>query len=124
MTDIKLSIVGIVRQGGGFVVKDASNNTYDCKTPEDLWNDVMAITSNKALPGTTISQEEVDSEEDNGALLADACNQVRDMVGENHGMFAGHLAAEMARKVAPFGLKSLRNLSKRDRFGNRKKSGS
>ncbi len=117
----KLTIVGIFRDGSKMVLVDSARQQYECSTPEELWADMGAILGDKMLPGTVITQEQVEGEDD---LLKDACDQVRSIVGENHGKFLGYVAGEMTHKMGPFALRTLRNASGRDRFGLRKRKGS
>jgi hypothetical protein len=121
MADQRLTIVGVFKDGKHIVLADADRKQYACGTPQELWDDLMAIIADKALPGTVISQEQVDGDED---ILKDACDQVRDVVGEHYGRFWGRLAGEATKKVGPLTLKTLRNVSKGDRFGRRRNRGS
>jgi hypothetical protein len=77
---------------------------------------MMVILSDKALPGTVITQAQVEGDDD---ILEDASDQVREVVGDSYGKFWGRIAGETAKKVGPFTLKTLRNVSKRDRFRTR-----
>lgn len=120
MSDHKLNIVGFIRTANGFTLKDAVGGTYDCSTPQELWDDLMRISNDKSLPGSVVTEQQVDAEEDED-LLSDACAQVRETVASNHGRFFGYVASEMTRKMAPITLRTLRNISKRDRFNLRSK---
>ena len=116
----KLTIVGIFRDGDKIVLVDSARQQYECSNPNELWADMGLILGDKALPGTVISQAQVEGEDD---LLKDACDQVRSIVGENHGKFLGYVAGEMTHKMGPIALRTLRNVSNRDRFGIRKRKG-
>jgi hypothetical protein len=114
----KLSIIGVSKNGNGFVLMDSQKRKYDCVNKDELWNDMMAIVGDPALPGAVVTKAQIDNDDE---LLGEACDQISSAVGDSFGPFWGRLARESSKKVAPFTLKTLRNVSSRDRFGHRKK---
>ncbi len=119
--DSKLIIIGVFQEGDEIILVDSRRQQYSCANPQDLWNDLLAIMNNKALPGAVITQEQVEGGDD---LMKDACDQIKNLVGDAHGKLAGHLAGELSQRLVPLGMKVLRNISKRDRYaGLRKGSG-
>ena len=84
-------------------------------TPEELWNDLMAITSDPQLPRAELTGAQIAGEDD---ILADTCNRLGEVVSERYGLLAGHVGSEAARRLAPTLLRGLRRMSRR-----RKRSG-
>ena len=115
----KLNIIGVSKDGKGFVLLDSNKVKYDCANKDDLWNDMMAIVADPALTGAVVTKAQIDNDDEE--LLGEACDQISEVVGDSFGPFWGRLAREASKKTAPFTLKTLRNVSTRDRFGHRKK---
>ncbi len=102
--DHKLFVVGLFKDGRCIVVVDGERKQYQAKTPQELWDDLMTIMADPALPGTVITQAQASGDDD---ILADACDQVEDMFGDRYGKFWGRLAGETTKRVAPLTLRLL-----------------
>ncbi len=100
-----LSVIGVFREGDTFILVDANQDQYECTSPEALWADLMAITSDPSLPKTELSGAQVAGEVD---ILDDTCSRLNDILSERHGLLIGHVGSEAVRRIAPSLIKGLR----------------
>ena len=114
MTD--LTLVGFHLEDGGRtgVVVDASGTEHEASSPDELWQAIMAISSDPAIPRAEYNGEGYDDREAEGNDMQNfAVDAVEGIVGDAAGPAFGRLAGAFVRNGGPIHL--LRMISRRNR---------
>lgn len=103
---------------GNLIIVDGNRAEYECKTPQQAWDDLKAISEDNTLP--SISSKAVsdkDFELTPESLYELGCQQVEDIAETAYGPFGRALAGRAGRAGSKSVLGLLRNLSKRSKYG-------